>query len=77
MSGEARFLGWVCAALAGPAIFIAVWIYCAVTYGFVLGFRLGWIPALILALLIGARCGSITPDGRQKLGINRYRCQRP
>jgi hypothetical protein len=25
---------------------------CAVTYGFFLGFGLGWIPALILALLV-------------------------
>jgi len=30
----------------------SVWIYCAVTYGFFLGFGLGWIPALILALLV-------------------------
>jgi hypothetical protein len=45
-------LGWICAALTGPATFLAVWIYCAVTYGFLLGFFLGWIPALILALLV-------------------------
>jgi len=40
------------AALTGPATLLAVWIYCAVTYGFFLGFGLGWIPALILALLV-------------------------
>jgi hypothetical protein len=45
-------LGWICAAVTGPATFLAVWIYCAVTYGFSLGFFLGWIPALILALLV-------------------------
>ena len=45
-------LGWICAALTGPATFLAVWIYCAVAYGFLLGFFLGWIPALILALLV-------------------------
>src|SRR5262249_46572281 len=44
--------GWACAALAGPATLLAVWIYCAVTYGFLLGFFLGWVPALILALLV-------------------------
>ena len=44
-------LGWFCAALTGPATFLAVWIYCAVTYGLLLGFFLGWFPALILALL--------------------------
>jgi hypothetical protein len=31
-----------------PATLLAVWIYC----GFFLGFGLGWIPALILALLV-------------------------
>ena len=44
--------GWACAVLAGPATLLAVWIYCAVTYGFLLGFFLGWIPALILALFV-------------------------
>ena len=45
-------LGWMFAALTGPATLLAVWIYCAVTYGLLLGFFLGWIPALILALLV-------------------------
>jgi hypothetical protein len=45
-------LGWICAALTGPATFLAIWIYCAVAYGFFLGFLLGWITALILALLV-------------------------
>jgi len=38
--------------LAGPARLIADRIYCTVTYGFVFGFFLGWIPALILAFLV-------------------------
>ena len=45
-------LGWIFAALTGPATLLAVWIYCAVTYDFLLGFFLGSIPALILALLV-------------------------
>jgi hypothetical protein len=45
-------LGWICAAVTGPAIFLAVWIYTAVAYGLLLGFLLGWIPALPLALLV-------------------------
>jgi hypothetical protein len=45
-------LGWIFAVLTGPTTLLAVWIYCAVTYGFFLGFGLGWIPALILALLV-------------------------
>jgi hypothetical protein len=45
-------LGWISAALTGPATLLAVWIYCAVTYGLFLGFLLGWIPAIILSLLV-------------------------
>jgi hypothetical protein len=45
-------VGWVFAALAGPATFLAIWIYCAVAFGFLFGFFLGWIPALILALAV-------------------------
>jgi ABC-type dipeptide/oligopeptide/nickel transport system permease subunit len=43
-------IGWLCSALVGPVTFLAVWIYCAVNYGFLLGVFLGWIPALILGL---------------------------
>jgi hypothetical protein len=45
-------IGWVCAALLGPALFLVVWIYCAVTYGILFGFFLGWIPALFLTLVV-------------------------
>lgn len=30
-------------------VFLAVWAYCTVVYGFVLGLGLGWIPSLICA----------------------------
>jgi hypothetical protein len=33
--------GWIFAALSGPVTLLAVWIYCAVTYGFFLGLRIG------------------------------------
>lgn len=45
-------VGWACVALTAPATFLAAWIYCAVTWGFLLGLLLGWIPALILALVV-------------------------
>lgn len=32
--------------------FLASWWYCAATYGYLLGFGLGWLPSLILASLI-------------------------
>lgn len=34
------------------AAFVGGWWYCTATYGFLLGFGLGWLPALILALLV-------------------------
>ena len=38
---------------AGVITFVATWIYCAMTYGFVLGLGLGWFPAAICAGVIG------------------------
>jgi hypothetical protein len=46
-------LGAVFGVTAGVITFIATWIYCAMTYGFVLGLGLGWFPAAICAGVIG------------------------
>lgn len=43
--------------LAMWATFLGAWAYCTMTAGFLLGFGLGWIPALILSrivMIIGA-----------------------
>jgi hypothetical protein len=32
--------------------FFASWWYCTVTYGYLLGFGLGWLPSLILAVIV-------------------------
>ncbi|MFL6843880.1 MAG: hypothetical protein ACJ8ER_03250 [Allosphingosinicella sp.] len=48
-----RHIGNVVAVLAGLATFVGAWIYCAVTYGFLFGFGLGWLPAAILAVIVG------------------------
>jgi hypothetical protein len=34
--------------------FIGAWAYCTLHYGFLLGFGLGWLPSIILALLVRA-----------------------
>jgi hypothetical protein len=59
-------LGWIFAALTGSATLPAVWIYCAVTYGFLLGFFLGWPHPRIagcrgddLFMAVGSGSGSI------------------
>jgi hypothetical protein len=46
-------LGVLLGATAGAMTFIATWVYCALTYGFVLGLGLGWFPAAICAGAIG------------------------
>jgi hypothetical protein len=33
---------------------IATWIYCTVNYGFLLGFGLGWLPAIIIGVVAAA-----------------------
>lgn len=33
--------------------FIGSWIYCMSVYGFLFGFGLGWIPSIILAVMVG------------------------
>jgi hypothetical protein len=45
------FIGF---ALTGVLVFIGSWIYCIASYGFLLGFGLGWLPAIIIATLLGA-----------------------
>lgn len=42
-------LGYITAFLT----FVGCWIYCAATYGFLLGFGLGWLPSAIAAVMAG------------------------
>jgi hypothetical protein len=42
------------AVVIGGLTFIVSWAYCVATYGFLLGFCLGWIPSAILATILGA-----------------------
>jgi hypothetical protein len=44
-----RIIGWVARVLT----FIVAYIYCIATYGFLLGFGLGWLPSAILGVVIG------------------------
>ena len=38
--------------LIWAAVFIASWIYCIITYGYLLGVGLGWLPSLIVATIV-------------------------
>lgn len=41
-------------AISSFVTFFATWIYCIAEYGFLLGVGLGWLPASIVAVVIGA-----------------------
>lgn len=45
-------LGYVLGSILAIVVFIGAWGYCTVTYGFVLGFGLGWLPAVILTFIV-------------------------
>ena len=48
-----RYGTWAAMGAAGLT-FIAAWIYCIATYGFLVGVSLGWIPAAICASIASA-----------------------
>ena len=37
--------------VVGAITFIASWIYCIASYGYLLGVGLGWLPSLIVAVV--------------------------
>lgn len=43
-----KILGWI----AGIITFFGAWIYCVSEYGFLWGFGFGWVPALILSVIV-------------------------
>lgn len=47
--------GWyeTIAKIVAVPVFIGVWIYCIFAYGFLLGVGLGWLPAMIVAVIAG------------------------
>lgn len=45
-------VGRVLGAISGVITFVGAWWYCAASYGFLIGFGLGWFPAAILAALV-------------------------
>ena len=45
-TGGIKVVGW--------PVFVIAWAYAVVQYGFFLGVGLGWIPAAVVALVVGA-----------------------
>ena len=43
------------------ATFVAAWVYCTLHYGFLFGFGLGWLPASMLAAIVGVLSLLVSP----------------
>jgi hypothetical protein len=43
------------------ATFATAWAYCSIHYGFLFGFGLGWLPASMLAAIVGAVWWLVSP----------------
>lgn len=41
------------ALITGFITFIGSWIYCIAEYGYLLGVGLGWLPSIIVAVIVG------------------------
>ncbi|MCX6718742.1 MAG: hypothetical protein NTY81_04080 [Candidatus Staskawiczbacteria bacterium] len=41
------------AVITGIIVFIGVWIYAIASWGFLIGIAIGWLPAIIAALIAG------------------------
>jgi hypothetical protein len=48
-------------AIMALATFVTAWVYCTIHYGFLFGFGLGWLPAGMLAALVGALSWLVSP----------------
>ena len=48
-------------AIIALATFVTAWVYCAIHYGFLFGFGLGWLPAGMLAAIVGALSWLVSP----------------
>jgi hypothetical protein len=53
--------GWLLGIIVALATFVTAWAYCTIHYGFLFGFGLGWLPAGILAAIVGALSWLVSP----------------
>jgi hypothetical protein len=47
--------------IVGLATFVTAWAYCTIHYGFLFGFGLGWLPAGMLASIVGVVWWLVSP----------------
>jgi len=52
---------WLLGIIVALATFVTTWAYCTIHYGFLFGFGLGWLPAGMLAAIVGAVSWLVSP----------------
>ena len=52
---------WWLGMIVALATFVTAWAYCTIHYGFLFGFGLGWLPAGMLAAIVGALSWLVSP----------------
>jgi hypothetical protein len=52
---------WRLGIIVALATFVTAWAYCTIHYGFLFGFGLGWLPAGMLAAIVGAVSWLVSP----------------
>jgi hypothetical protein len=53
--------GGLLGTIVGLATFVMAWAYCTIHYGFLFGFGLGWLPAGMLASIVGVVWWLVSP----------------
>src|SRR6516164_9198817 len=53
--------GGLLGVIVGLATFVTAWAFCTIHYGFLFGFGLGWLPAGMLASIVGAVWWLVSP----------------
>ena len=52
---------WRLGIIVALTTFVTAWVYCTIHYGFLLGFGLGWLPAGMLAAIVGTVSWLVSP----------------
>ena len=52
---------WRLGIIVALTTFVTAWVYCTIHYGFLFGFGLGWLPAGMLAAIVGTVSWLVSP----------------
>jgi len=61
LDGVSNVGSWWLGIIVALATFVTAWAYCTMHYGFLFGFGLGWLPAGMLAAMVGVVSWLLSP----------------